>query len=70
MSEAEVIKMVRRDVKKAGSLRAFGNLVGVSAAYLHDILHGRRHPGPAIAKHYGLRLVTRYITTRTYKEAP
>lgn len=45
------------------SLRAFAASVGVSAAYLSDILRNNRQPGPKILK----MLRVRKIKTITYR---
>jgi len=50
--------------KKQGntSLRQFALELGISAPYLSDIYKGRRNPGPAILRHFGLHKQTTIST--------
>lgn len=61
MTKAEVIKLIRK-MQGSASIRAFAREIGVSAAYLSDIYHNKRNPGPRVLE--ALRLVretkTRY----------
>lgn len=54
MTENTVRRMMRKDIKKFGSMRMFAKEVGVTVAYISDILAHKRHVGPSIAKYYGL----------------
>jgi transcriptional regulator with XRE-family HTH domain len=43
------------EARKAGrSLRAIAQEIGVTAPYIHDILRGRRDPGPKVLEYLGL----------------
>lgn len=53
--------LMRRDVKKAGSMRAFAKEVGVTVAYVSDILSERRHVGKSIAAYYGYTIERRMV---------
>lgn len=67
----ELMRRLRRDAEAAGSQRALARQIGVSVAYLSDVFRGRRNIGPAIAKHYGLKLTVRFERIETYtKVAP
>ena len=57
MTRSEVIELLRKKQSKR-SLREFGASIGVSAAYLSDILCGNRYPGPSVLKALGIEKVT------------
>lgn len=57
MTEADVRKLVGREIERAGSRRALAMEWGVSSALISDVMNGRRGPGPAILKHFKLRRV-------------
>lgn len=63
MTEADLLQKMRKDVEKAGSMRKYAIKVGVTVAYISDILAGKRHPGPSIAKHYGLSVERTFVRT-------
>lgn len=54
-TQDEVVAIIRRDVEKAPSLRAWARAHRVSAAYVSDVLSGRRAPGGKILRYFGLR---------------
>lgn len=59
MTEQEVIQRIREAVKRAGSLRAFAKPHGLTASYIHDVLHKRRAVSERIAAIVGVeRIVT------------
>lgn len=60
MSGNEVVKLLGREIEKAGSLRELSRRWSVSAPYLSDVINGNRSPGPAILKHLGLRKAEHY----------
>jgi hypothetical protein len=55
MTSDQVRGMLRAACKKAGSLRAWARQHDLSAAYVSDVLLGRRAPGPAILEAFGLK---------------
>ena len=57
MNESQVIDRVRREVERAGSMRALAREWGVSPPYLSDVLNRRRTPGPSVLVPLGLRRV-------------
>ncbi len=56
-----VLARIRRDAEKAGSQKALAAKIGISAAYLCDVLKGNRVPGPSILRFYGLRAEPTYV---------
>lgn len=54
MTDATIRAELRKRVQSAGSQKALAAAVGCSTAYLHDVLHGRRAPGPVILRFLGL----------------
>lgn len=54
MDAASVHARVLAHVKEAGSARAFAARAGVSSAYVLDVIHKRRNPGPAVLAAIGL----------------
>lgn len=60
MSEDEVIELMKI-TQGDQSLTAFAAEIGVTPAYISDIYHRRRSPGPAILKYFGLNKQTQTI---------
>ena len=58
LSNSEVLAALREAVTTAGSQRTYASRIGVSQAYLADVLHGRRHPGERVLSALGLRRIT------------
>lgn len=54
MTHEDVLKQLRAACKKAGGIRAWARSQDVSAAYVSDVLLGRRTPGPSILRVFGL----------------
>ncbi len=61
LSKNEVLALLRARAEKAGSQRALAERLGVTPAYLSDVLQGRREPGPKILAALGLRRVEMYL---------
>jgi predicted transcriptional regulator len=55
MTREEVVALLQRMADRAGSQRALAKEIGVTAAYVGQVLDGKRDPGPAILKVFGLR---------------
>jgi hypothetical protein len=53
----DVRRMVERQAKKAGSLRAYARQTGCTVAYLSDVLRARRDPGPKVLTPLGLEKI-------------
>lgn len=56
-----VLARLRGDAQRAGSQKALATQIGVSAAYLSDVLNGNRVPGPSILRFYKLRAEPTYV---------
>jgi transcriptional regulator with XRE-family HTH domain len=61
LTEKQVRGLLRAEYRRAGTMRALAERAGVTVAYVHDALKGRRAPGPAFLKLLGLEKVVRYI---------
>lgn len=61
LSEEFVRDFLREECAKAGGQAAWAELHGVSAAYVNDVLHGRRDPGDSICVPLGLRRQVTYL---------
>ena len=69
ITHAAVLERLEAEVARAGSQRALARGWGVSHVFVNDVLHGRRLPGPDMARRLGVR-VEREIVHRFYSEAP
>lgn len=54
LDEADVIEMVRKSARRAGSMRAMAREWDVTVSYISDLLNGRRAPGPKILDPLGI----------------
>lgn len=61
----DVLAVLERRKEKAGSWRALARELGVSAAYMSDVVRGNREPGDSILRPLGLRKVVKI--ERTYE---
>jgi len=57
----EVIRRLRLEVEIEGTQRAYAKSIGVSPAFLNDILLGKREPSGKVLEHLGLAKVTGYV---------
>jgi hypothetical protein len=64
MNESDVISLIRDKVAEIGSMRGLADRWGISAAYVSDLLAGRRSPGVKILGQLGLERVK----TISYRE--
>jgi predicted transcriptional regulator len=53
-TDEEFISMLRKSVEQEGTQSAFANRLGISTAFLHDVLNGRRRPNKKIIEELGL----------------
>lgn len=60
MTQDELIQMLYQKVRAAGSQKKLAKLLGITPAYLGDILHGRRDPGKSILSALKLERIVRY----------
>jgi hypothetical protein len=63
MTEDDVVNLIRRNIQRAGSLRALAREWKITPSYLSDLTNGRRAPGPAVLVPLGLEEI-RIITYR------
>lgn len=66
-SRADVIGRILREVERAGSFRKLAEKWGVSHAFLHDVVNGRRRPTDTITKRIGLRRVLHRTVEEWYE---
>jgi transcriptional regulator with XRE-family HTH domain len=65
LTDQEVLQLIRFS-QGDRSLREFAKEVGVSAAYLSDILRGNRSPGEKILKFFKLKKARTVTVTYSY----
>jgi transcriptional regulator with XRE-family HTH domain len=63
MTRSDVLKILRDQITIAGSQRKFALQHGISPAYLNEVLHGKRPPGPVILKAIDIELEYYYRST-------
>ena len=61
MKVVDPLSILREQIAGA-SLRKIAAVIGVSAPYLSDVMHGNRLPGPKVLKYLGLRrIITKQV---------
>lgn len=60
---SNLLLRLRAGVHRAKSQRAYAKALGISPAYLNDLLHGRRKVSATIARKLG------FVRETTYREA-
>lgn len=68
LSQDQVRKRLKAACEDAGSQAEWARRHGMSAAYLHDVINGRRGVGKAILGALGLRRVVQYTPIREAAE--
>ena len=61
MTDRAVMQRIRDLVNTLGSQKKAAKRLGVSAAYLGELLRGTRTPGPKVLGALGLRKETNYV---------
>ena len=61
MDREQIIDKLTKMAEKLGSQRALAEQLGVSPAYLNDVLQGNRKPGKAILEALKLEAKTKYV---------
>ena len=64
MTREDVVILLETYCRKHGTQKNAAKNLGVSPAYLNDVLLGRREPGAAILRNFGLRRVVSYEIAR------
>lgn len=60
MTKEHVLSLLRREVQRAGSRKAYAKHIGVAESYVGYVLRGKVEPGPKILEPLGLVRVTSY----------
>ena len=60
MTSSTVLGELRRVIVQQGSQKAAAAHLGVSAAYLSDVLRDRREPGPKLLSALGMKRTVTY----------
>lgn len=60
MDALDVLRCLRVACRDAGGQQAWASRHGLSPAYVSDVLHARRDPGPLILTALGLQRIVRY----------
>jgi transcriptional regulator with XRE-family HTH domain len=69
MTRGELVELLQRKVQRAGTQAALAKELGITAAYLGDVLHGKREPGPKLLNALGFRRVITSSRTAKNKRA-
>ena len=64
MKHTTIPQKLRQWAKQRGSQRTLARELGVSEAYLSDVINGRRDPGRKLLKALGLERVVDYRPTK------
>lgn len=60
VTQAEILDTIRQMVSKWGSQKAVADHLGISNAYMSDILNGNRDISTAVARRLGYTKVVKY----------
>ncbi|WP_298961465.1 transcriptional regulator [uncultured Methylobacterium sp.] len=61
LTAGEVYGILRKAITDAGSQKAFAQQAGVSAAYVNDIIRGRRGYSDRILEELGVQRIVRFV---------
>jgi transcriptional regulator with XRE-family HTH domain len=61
MTRDKLVELLQRKVQRAGTQAALAKELGITAAYLGDVLNGKRKPGPTLLDALGYRRVITYV---------
>jgi transcriptional regulator with XRE-family HTH domain len=64
LTQTEVVKWLREEVKAHRSQAELARKIGISRAYLNDILTGNRGPGESVLKYFGLAKQVTYVARK------
>jgi len=68
MTAEDVRNLIRQECAAAGSARAWAVKIGISGAYVSDVLAGKREPGDSILAPLGLERIVTYQKTKSGKK--
>ena len=60
MTRDELVQLLQHKIQQAGTQTAVAKELGITPAYLGDVLRGKREPGPSVLNALGLRSVITY----------
>ena len=63
ITDADVYGRIRRAISLAGSQKAFAEGLGVTPAFVNQVLNAKRPVPDAMLRRVGLKRVTRYVET-------
>lgn len=63
LTREQVGTLLRDRAAKVGTQRKLATALGISTAYLSDVIRGTSDPGPRLLRALGLRHVDRYETS-------
>lgn len=69
LTDSAMLNLIWAEVKKAGSMRAFGKQSGLSVGYISDVLKGRRDIGPSLAQYLGFDRIVEKTTVTTFRKS-
>lgn len=70
LTEREVLDRLRKAVTDAGGQRAFAAAHGLTAAYVNDVIHGRRALADRILAMIGIKREVTYRVVHQDKDRP
>jgi hypothetical protein len=70
LTQKELVAHLRERVSAAGTLRACAKELGISIAYLHDVVRSKREPGDKILKAIYFRRKVTFVYDPSLAETP
>ena len=61
MTRDELVQLLQQKIQRAGTQTAIAKELGITPAYLGDVLRGKRDPGPSLLNALGFRRVITYV---------
>lgn len=61
MNKDEVLRIINDFVKQQGSQATAAKKIGISRAYMNDIIRCRRYPGNKVLSAFGIHKTTTYL---------
>lgn len=60
ITQDKILELIKTEVERAGSQVALAVSIGITPAYLSDILNGNRNPSTKLLRHLGYKRVMMY----------